>query len=96
MLFAVIRHDKPDSVDLRQAARPKHLEYLERVVGCVAYGGALLSDTGQQIGSILIIDVKDQLEAERFAATDPFVEAGLFSSTHVLPFRQVFRDGARI
>lgn len=96
MVFAVIRHDKPDSVALRQVTRPRHLEYLEKVAHCIAYGGALLNDGGEQIGSILIIDAPDREAAEQFAATDPFVEAGLFAVTHILPFRQVFLDGARL
>ncbi len=96
MLFAIIRHDKPNSVALRQATRPRHLEYLEKVTSCIVYGGALLDDTGQQIGSILVIDVDDRQAAEHFASTDPFVDAGLFESTHILPFRRVFSEGARV
>ena len=96
MLFTVIRHDKPNSVGLRQSERPKHLVYLERVTPCIMAGGALLDDKGQQVCSILIIDVADKAAAEHFAATDPYVEAGLFASTYVAPFRPVFKDGARI
>jgi uncharacterized protein len=96
MLFTVIRHDKPNSVGVRQSERPKHLIYLERVTPCITSGGALLDDKGQQIGSILIIDVADRAAAEEFAATDPYVEAGLFASSYIFPFRPVFRDGARI
>lgn len=96
MLFTVIRHDKLNSVALRQSERPKHLVYLEQVVPCIKSGGALLDDRGQQIGSILIIDVADRAAAEEFAATDPFVAAGLFASTYIAPFRPVFKDGARI
>ena len=96
MLFAVIRHDKPNSVGLRQSERPRHLVYLERVTTCIASGGALMDDRGQQIGSILIIDVADLAAAEQFAATDPYVSAGLFANTFIAPFRPVFKDGARI
>ena len=96
MLFAVIRHDRPNSVALRLSARPKHLVYLERVMPCIKSGGALLDDKGQQIGSILIIDVADRAAADEFANADPFVSAGLFESTYISPFRPVFQDGARI
>jgi uncharacterized protein YciI len=94
MLFAVIRHDKPNSLGLRLSARPKHLEFLQTVLHKIKYGGALLDDEGKQIGSMLIIDVADQAEADAFVDNDPFVDAGLFASTSVHPFRPVFKDGA--
>jgi uncharacterized protein YciI len=94
MLFAVIRHDKPNSLNLRLAARPKHLEFLKTVLDNIRYGGALLDDEAKQIGSMLIIDVADQAEADAFVANDPFVDAGLFAGTSVHPFRPVFKDGA--
>jgi uncharacterized protein YciI len=94
MLFAVIRHDRPNSLALRLSERPRHLEYLKTVLGSIVYGGALLDDEGKQIGSMLIIDVADQEAADAFATADPYVEADLFASTSVRPFRPVFKDGA--
>lgn len=94
MLFAVIRHDRPNSLALRLSERPRHLEYLQTVLGNIVYGGALLDDEGKQIGSMLIIDVADQEAAAAFAIADPFVDADLFASTSVRPFRPVFKDGA--
>jgi uncharacterized protein YciI len=94
MLFAVIRHDKPDSLQLRLSERPRHLEYLKTVLHKIMYGGALLDDQGNQIGSMLIIDVAGKAEAHAFADADPFVEAGLFASTSVRQFRAVFENGA--
>jgi len=94
MLFAVIRHDKPNSLDLRLSERPKHLVYLETVLDKIMYGGALLDDAGKQVGSILIIDVADKAAADAFAVADPYVDAGLFASTSIRQFRQVFKDGA--
>jgi uncharacterized protein YciI len=96
MLFAVIRHDHPDSLALRMSVRPKHLEYLQKVLHKIMYGGALLDGQGKQIGSMLIIDATDQADADAFADADPFVEANLFASSSVEPFRSVFRDGAWI
>lgn len=96
MLFAIIRHDKANGYGLRQATRPRHLEYLEKVMPLITQGGALLDSNGQQIGSILFIDVEDLAAAEEFAATDPFDSTGLFATTQVIPFRQVFENGRRI
>jgi hypothetical protein len=94
MLFAVIRHDKPNSLSLRLSERPRHLDYLATVLDKIMYGGALLDDEGKQIGSMLIIDVADKEAADAFAVADPYVDAGLFASTTVRQFRSVFKDGA--
>jgi uncharacterized protein YciI len=96
MLFALIRNDKPGCVDLRQAARPKHLEYLKDVVSSIKWGGAIMNDDGHQVGSILFVEAADQEALEALAAADPFVDAGLFASTQIVPFRTVFADGARV
>lgn len=96
MLFAVIRHDKPGCVALRQSARPKHLEYLKGVVSSIKWGGAIMNDNGEQVGSILFVEATDQESLEALAAADPFVDAGLFANTQIVPFRTVFADGARI
>jgi uncharacterized protein YciI len=94
MLFAVIRHDKPNSLGLRLSERPKHLEYLEVVLDKIMYGGALLDDEGKQVGSILLIEETDKAAAEAFASADPYVDAELFASTSIRQFRPVFKDGA--
>jgi uncharacterized protein len=94
MLFAVIRHDKPNSLALRMSERPKHLEYLKQVLHEITYGGALLDGEGKQIGSTLFIDVVDKAAADAFAAADPYVDAGLFATTSIQQFRPVFKDGA--
>jgi uncharacterized protein YciI len=94
MFFVVTRRDKPASLALRLAERPRHLVYLEGVLDKIVYGGALLDEEGKQNGSVLVIDVPDLEAAEAFAQADPFVDAGLFAETSIRPFRPVFRDGA--
>jgi uncharacterized protein len=96
MLFALIRHDKPGCIGLRKSARPKHLEYLTGVTGSIKWGGAIMHDDGYQTGSILFVEAADQEAAEALAAADPYVEAGLFARTEIVPFRTVFADGVRI
>ncbi|HET6183385.1 MAG TPA: YciI family protein [Acetobacteraceae bacterium] len=98
MLFAIIRRDHAGAFALRQATRPVHLEYLAGVEPRIAYGGALVEAAGEgrQIGSILFVEADSLEEVERLAAADPFVAAGLFASTEIVPFRAVFRDGKRI
>ncbi len=96
MLFVVINTDRPDSLELRQATRPAHLDYLERQAAKILTGGAFLNASGQPAGSVLVIDVADRAAAEAFAAADPYASAGLFESSVIRPFRQVYKDGARV
>ncbi|HSR54631.1 MAG TPA: YciI family protein [Alphaproteobacteria bacterium] len=91
MHFAIINHDKPDSVDLRMKTREVHLDYL-RAAGETLYtaGPILNEDCETPIGSIVIIEA-DSLDAARaFAAEDPYAKAGLFQSTLVVPWRKTF------
>ena len=94
MYFTVIRFDHPESLPLRLSERPRHLEYLETVLDKIMHGGALLDGDGRQIGSVLTIDVADQAAAEAFANADPYMDAGLFATTIIHPFRLVFQNGA--
>lgn len=96
MLFALMCIDRPGSLDLRLATRPDHLAFLETYASKIAQGGALLDLDGRPCGSLLVIDVEDRAAAEGFAAADPYAKAGLFESSVIRPFRQVYRDGEKV
>ncbi len=96
MLFALINTDRPGSLDLRLSTRAAHLNYLDGQSARIVSGGAMLDASGQPAGSLLVIDVADRAAAEAFAAADPYAQAGLFESSVIRPFRQVFKDGAKL
>lgn len=96
MLFAIVNTDRPGSLELRLATRETHLAYLETYAAKLVSGGALLDPDGRPCGSLLVVDVADRAEAEGFAAGDPYTKVGLFESSVIRPFRQVFRDGEKI
>ncbi len=96
MLFALICTDRPASLDLRLATRPDHLAFLETYASKIVQGGALLDIDGRPAGSLLVIDVEDRAAAEGFASADPYAKVGLFESTVIRPFRQVYRDGEKV
>ncbi len=93
MLFALICTDRPASLDLRLATRPAHMAYLATYADRVVQGGPLLDPDGRPCGSLLLIDVEDRAAAEGFAASDPYVRAGLFESTIIRAYRTVLREG---
>jgi uncharacterized protein YciI len=96
MLFALICADRPASLNLRLAARPDHLAFLTTYAEKVVQAGPLLDPDGRPCGSLILLDVEDRAAAEGFAAADPYTKAGLFESTVIRPFRQVFRDGEQV
>lgn len=97
MLFSIVCVDKPNSVDLRMATRPTHLEYLKARADKILVGGPTLGGGEAKdgpTGSLLIVDVADEAEAKAFAANDPYATAGLFASVDIRPWRQVFFNPA--
>jgi len=96
MLFTLVCTDRPGGLDLRMATRTAHLAYLETEAARIVTGGALLDAEGKPCGSLLVIEARDRAEAEAFAAGDPYAKAGLFESAVIRPFRQVYKDGAKI
>lgn len=87
-LYALICHDKPGHVALRQENRAAHLAYAE-ASGVLHMGGPFLDEDGGMIGSLVILDVKDRAAAEAWAAQDPYARAGLFESVTILPWKKV-------
>lgn len=89
MHFILECHDKPGALDLRMATRPPHLEYLTSLGDKITIAGPILGEDGKPVGSLLILDVADQAEAESIAANDPYAKAGLFQTVTLRPYRKV-------
>ena len=87
MLFVIHAKDKPDSLELRQATRPAHVEYLSTFDTPV--GGPLLDENGNMCGSCIILEAPDRAAAEAFVAGDPYGQAGLFESVELHEFMKV-------
>lgn len=88
MLIALIARDKPGALQTRLDNRAAHLAYLDET-GCVAQAGPLLDDTGEMIGSLIVLDVADKSAAETWAANDPYAKAGLFASVELITWKKV-------
>lgn len=82
MLFVITAFDKPDSLALRTATRPAHVDYLHKT-GVLKLGGPFLDESGGMTGSLLIIDVPDLAAAREWQANDPYAKAGLFAHSEL-------------
>ena len=96
MHFTIQCVDKPDSLELRMATRPKHLEYLNANKAAFLVVGPVLDGEGKPRGSLYVVDMPDRAAVETFAANDPYAKAGLFESMVIRPMRVVFKDGEQV
>lgn len=95
MLYAFMLTDRPASAALRTRVRPEHKACLAQVADRIAFAGPLLADDGQtMIGSLLVIDFPDRAAALTWLAKEPFTRAGLYATTQVRAFRNLWPQRA--
>ena len=97
MLYAIIAEDVEGSLEKRVAARPKHLERLNKlrdegrliIAGpCPAIDSNEPGEAGFS-GSLIVAEFDDLESAQAWADSDPFVAAGVYSSVMVKTFKKV-------
>lgn len=100
MLYCIIATDKENSLEERLAARPAHIERLRQLQ---SEGRLLLAGPNPAIdaadpgdagftGSLIVAEFPSLGDAETWAATDPYVSAGVYKHVSVKPFRKVFPE----
>jgi hypothetical protein len=87
MLYAVICTDKPESLPMRQANRPEHLDYLESLGNVLVLAGPFLEPMAETMnGSLIVVEAASLEAARQIAEGDPFAKAGLFASVQIRPW----------
>ncbi|MEP2531700.1 YciI family protein [Shimia sp.] len=89
MRIALIAKDKPGALDIRKANRDAHVAYLRSSGEVVEMAGPFLDDDGNMCGSLIILNVQDMAEAEKWAANDPYKAADLFASVELSAWNKV-------
>ena len=97
MLYAIIGHDTPDSLDKRMAARPDHLAHLQalqnegRLLLAGPFPAVDAVDPGAAgfTGSLIVAEFASLQSAQEWADADPYATAGVFAQLTVQPFRKV-------
>ena len=98
MLYAVIAQDLEHSLERRLEARPRHLERLEQLKadGRLILAGPHPAVDGEDpgsagfTGSLVVAEFPDLDAARAWAEADPYVEADVYASVTVKPFKKVF------
>lgn len=97
MLYAIVGHDVPNSLEQRLAVRPAHLQRLDALLaeGRLVLAGPLPSidspDPGAAgfQGSLVVAEFPTLHEARAWAEADPYSTAGVYAALDVYPFRKV-------
>ncbi len=89
MLYVIHCFDKPDHLQVRMDNRPTHVDYLKSYGDKLYAAGPTLDAAEQMNGSVVILELESQAEAEAFAANDPYAKAGLFETVSIQPWKKV-------
>lgn len=97
MLYSIVGTDVPNSLEGRKAARPAHLARLEalkdqgRLVLAGPNPAVDSEDPGEAgfTGSVVIAEFNSLTDAQTWADADPYVEAGVYQSVSVKPYKKV-------
>lgn len=97
MWYAIVGEDVPDSLSKRLAVRADHLSRLQtlqnqgRLLMAGPFPAVDANDPGSAgfSGSLIVAEFDNLLEAQDWAAADPYVTTGVFRTTSVKPFKKV-------
>jgi uncharacterized protein len=88
MRVALICIDKPGALQVRIDTRAAHLAHIVDT-GVVEMAGPFLNAEGQMTGSLIILNVDSLVQAQDWAALDPYSKAGLFQSVTISEWKKV-------
>ena len=97
MYYTIYGTDIPNSLEKRMAARPAHVARLNALVdeGRLLVAGphpaADMEDPGEAgfTGSLIVAQFDSLEDAQKWANADPYIEAGVYQSVEVRPYKKV-------
>lgn len=93
MLYAAMLKARPGIVEIRARERQAHDAYWEPRMSRIWLAGPLLSDDGERIGQIMIVEAESAGDAHALVGGDPYVANGCFEPFTVTAFRASVREG---
>jgi uncharacterized protein YciI len=97
MLYSIIGSDVPDSLELRAATRPRHLEYWQPLMDAgrvIVAGPNPAIDSPEpgpagMVGTLIVAEFESLQAARDWMSSDPYVVDGVFENVTIHPFIQV-------
>ncbi|HUU99591.1 MAG TPA: YciI family protein [Bacteroidales bacterium] len=79
----------PQAPERRLKARPEHLEKISvlKKNGEFHFGGAILDDDGQMIGSMIVYEFPDRASLDMRLKDEPYINKGVWEKIEIRPFR---------
>lgn len=91
MQFLLTAYDgtDADALDRRLKVREEHLEKIARLKksGEFLFGGAILNEAGQMIGSMILYEFPDRQSLDKKLKDEPYITAGVWKKIEIHPFR---------
>jgi len=91
MQFILTGYDATDkdALSRRMDVREEHLANVKRLkkTGNFIWGGAILSDEGAMIGSVIVYDYNSRAELDKMLKTEPYILGGVWEKVRVKNFK---------
>jgi len=93
MQFLLTAYDGKDSeaLERRMAVREKHLEKVKilKERGELLFGGAILNDEGNMIGSAVVYEFPDRNALDKMLLDEPYCTNDVWKEINIQPFRGI-------
>ncbi|HKK42220.1 MAG TPA: YciI family protein [Bacteroidales bacterium] len=91
MQFLLTAYDGTDekALDRRMKVRAEHLENVDKMIkeGVLVCGGAILSDDGKMIGSMIVYEFPDRQALDERLKDEPYINGDVWRKIDIRPFR---------
>lgn len=91
MQFLLTAYDgtDPEAHARRLNVRESHLKKIGvlKRTGEFIFGGAILNDEGQMIGSMIVYDFPDRKALDNILTDEPYITGGVWDKIEIQPFR---------
>ncbi|HEY9533518.1 MAG TPA: YciI family protein [Mucilaginibacter sp.] len=89
--YLITAYDYTDegAFDRRMGVRPHHLDGARdlKAKGNYVIGGAMINEEGKMIGSVMILQFKNEEELEAWKQGEPYITQKIWESVDIKPFK---------